>query len=395
MKKKGLIGLISTLSLAGVTAVASVGIGLANHKNAGDNSDDTSKSYTVTYVMYDGEGNRSEKIGADRYLTEPSASRSGYEFLGWCTDEQCTNFFDFSATPITSDITLYAKWGVKYTVTFDTCGGSRVEPELVAEGSKLSRPSIPGKAEYGFVGWYTDAEYSEIYDFNQSVLTNVTLYAKWLQLDELYQFTSVGYNQYEISKFLLGESNISELSIPSTYRGGVVNKIGNSAFSSCSNLISITIPSTVTSVGHGAFYSCTSLTTIEIPYSVTSVGVGVFTFCSNLTSITIPDGVTTLGSGLFANCSNLTSITIPSSITNIQAGVFHSSGITSIIIPNGTTVTGNAFTSCSNLATIYLESDSIPSDWAENWKDSCDAQVLLYGTDWEYDENHNPVEIIK
>ena len=67
-------------------------------------------------------------------------------------------------------------------------------------------------------------------------------------------------------------------------------KIGNSAFSGCTSLIQITIPSSVTSIGNGAFSGCSSLTqiTFEIPSSVTSIGNYAFYRCSSLTQIIIP-----------------------------------------------------------------------------------------------------------
>ena len=63
--------------------------------------------------------------------------------------------------------------------------------------------------------------------------------------------------------------------------------IGNSAFSGCTNLTSVTIPNSVTSIGGGAFRECTGLTSVTIPNSVTSIVFGAFRYCSGLTSIVI------------------------------------------------------------------------------------------------------------
>ncbi len=52
-----------------------------------------------------------------------------------------------------------------------------------------------------------------------------------------------------------------------------------------SNIVSITIPDSVTSIGGRAFYNCSSLTSITIPDSVTSIGEYVFNGCSNLNEI--------------------------------------------------------------------------------------------------------------
>lgn len=76
---------------------------------------------------------------------------------------------------------------------------------------------------------------------------------------------------------------------------GNATAIGDSAFSYCSGLTSVTIPGSVTSIGSRAFEDCFGLTSVTIPNSVTSIGVGAFRPCTSLTSITIPDSMTSIG----------------------------------------------------------------------------------------------------
>lgn len=98
-------------------------------------------------------------------------------------------------------------------------------------------------------------------------------------------------------------SSLKNIRIPSS-----VTRIGSWAFSGCSSLTSITIPSSVTSIKEGAFYNCENLTVVNIPNSVTSIDKNTFAYCSSLTSVTIPSSVTSIGGSAFSGCSNLTRV---------------------------------------------------------------------------------------
>ena len=111
------------------------------------------------------------------------------------------------------------------------------------------------------------------------------------------------------------------------------DKLGNYAFEGCSELTSLTIPSSVTSIGWGAFEGCSGLTSLTIPSSVTEIGYHAFYGCSGLTSLTIPSGVTSIGNYAFYGCSGLTSLIIPSGVTSIGKWAFRGcSGLTSIYV---------------------------------------------------------------
>lgn len=107
-------------------------------------------------------------------------TNDGYSFAGWYTDVKCTTAYDFNL-PVNTDITLYAKWLAKYTVSFDTDGGSTVESQTVVTGNKATKPAVnPTKKGYNFVGWYTDNTYTTEFDFENTIITdNTTIYAKF------------------------------------------------------------------------------------------------------------------------------------------------------------------------------------------------------------------------
>jgi len=101
-----------------------------------------------------------------------------------------------------------------------------------------------------------------------------------------------------------------------------LSSIASSAFSECTKLTSISIPSSVTSIENGAFYRCTGLISVTIPSSVTSIENSAFRRCTALTSIIIPNSVTVIKTTAFYECTKLTNITIPSSVTEIGNTAF-------------------------------------------------------------------------
>ncbi len=84
-----------------------------------------------------------------------------------------------------------------------------------------------------------------------------------------------------------------------------VTSIGDSAFSCCPSLETVTIGNNVTSIGGFAFFYCTSLTSMIIPDSVTSIGDWAFFGCASLISIIIPDSVASIDENAFMGCKNL------------------------------------------------------------------------------------------
>ncbi|MDL2222143.1 InlB B-repeat-containing protein, partial [Parabacteroides sp. OttesenSCG-928-N08] len=68
---------------------------------------------------------------------------------------------------------------VLYLVTFDTDGGSHVRSRYV-EADDLQSPAAPTKDNYAFSGWYIDSECTTLWDFNDPVTQDMTLYAKWM-----------------------------------------------------------------------------------------------------------------------------------------------------------------------------------------------------------------------
>lgn len=109
-----------------------------------------------------------------------SPSEYGYNFEGWYTDANGNNPFDFD-TPITTDITLFAKWTPKsYKVTFKTDKDTPYHEQNVAYKNFATKPSAPGKPGYIFDGWYEDEDcHDDKFNFGTAITRDITLYAKW------------------------------------------------------------------------------------------------------------------------------------------------------------------------------------------------------------------------
>ena len=89
-----------------------------------------------------------------------------------------------------------------------------------------------------------------------------------------------------------------------------ITAVGDSAFSFCHSLTSVTLPDSVTTIGDFAFSSCDSLTGITLPDGVTSIGNSAFYSCGSLTSAVIPDGVTSIGKDAFDDCADNLALTV-------------------------------------------------------------------------------------
>ena len=318
----------------------------------------------------------------------------------------------------------------KFTVTFNSNGGSHIESRIVEEGKTIYKPSNPEKQGYVFDAWYFD---DQKWDFkNQKVTQDITLVAKWFlqPADGIIYMLNDDYSAYYVDDYL-GTS--TEVTISSTYRGLPVNEIGSWAFSD-TNIRNINLPDSIISIGDCAFQGCDYLTTIDLPNNLLEIVGGAFQNCDRLQSLLIPKSVTKLSPFLTARCRNLTSlaveegniyydsrnncnaiietktneiidgcrntiipygvstigigafegknlqkmISIPNSIVKIGSLAFADNAFFNIIIPSSVTEMGTSvFENCLNL-TIYCEISSRPDGWSKTWNSSHNQVIWNY-----------------
>lgn len=142
-------------------------------------------------------------------------------------------------------------------------------------------------------------------------------YADKVQIGDLYYNVGDPELTAEVTQSDDNYSGLTEINIPASvsYDNNqyLVVGIGERAFSNCSSLLSVTIPSSVTSIGPYTFSNCSGLTTIEIPSSVASIDKYAFRACSGLTSITCrAANVPLMGANVFTDVDKSIPVYVPS-----------------------------------------------------------------------------------
>lgn len=136
--------------------------------------------YTVTFESNGGGDIEPQFIyGGQKAIRPRNPNKGSQGFFNWYSNAALTKRYYFSS-PLTADITLYAKWDeTRYTVTFNSRGGNPVGSEYVGEGGTSSGP-VTTRTGYVFNGWYSDADLTAAWNTeNDPVTGNMTLYAKW------------------------------------------------------------------------------------------------------------------------------------------------------------------------------------------------------------------------
>ncbi len=159
-------------------------------------NDDVTR-FTVTFDAVGGSPiPENQTVEAGGTVTAPATNpaKSGYVFMSWCLNgvETAYNF----NTPVTNNITLYAKWKEEATVeywqvTWNLNGGTWPSSgdnhaSQVVKGGTLSEPNAPVKSNYTLEGWYKESDLTNkvSFPYDVSAITDhFTLYAKWATVE--------------------------------------------------------------------------------------------------------------------------------------------------------------------------------------------------------------------
>lgn len=146
------------------------------------------ETFTVSFYTDGGTKIESQTVEEGERVSRPSnPTKDGYIFDNWYIGN---DIYDFTLK-VTKNITLSAKWvkdntseeedneeviAEKYTVTFNSNGGSVIESVVVEKGQTVNKPTNPTRKNYEFVSWQLNGK---DYDFSKEVTSDITLIAKW------------------------------------------------------------------------------------------------------------------------------------------------------------------------------------------------------------------------
>lgn len=158
---------IESISSSEYSIKSSSGYYIGQTSNANGLASNTSTKYENT-LSVDSSGNASIKVSSGPTLKYNSAS-----------DQMRFRYYKSGQKAIQ----LYKKVIVteeNVNVTFETNGGSKVEPKELASGSVINQEDIStSKDGYTLVGWYSDESLTSAWNFENAVYEDMTLYAKW------------------------------------------------------------------------------------------------------------------------------------------------------------------------------------------------------------------------
>ena len=141
------------------------------------------RSSVVFDANFESGANTTVKVNIGEKVTStPTPTRTGYTFDDWYFDAACTAKYDFTASAVESDITVYAGWTANpLTITYNYNYSGAPAPTVI--NSKydeiVAEPQEPVRAGDTFLGWFTDAAATKDYIFGEKLTDNLTLYAGW------------------------------------------------------------------------------------------------------------------------------------------------------------------------------------------------------------------------
>lgn len=151
----------------------------------GENYPHANEKHTVTFDAQGGdlpkEFKKEQTVSYGDVLELPIPTRENFTFLGWFTGDTVNDGQFTNVSPVTKDITLYARWQAKtkYRITFDTQNGDPMQPAEYFAGQTVEKLPDPTRTDYDFVGWYYDEAFERPVEYPLTITGNLFVYAQW------------------------------------------------------------------------------------------------------------------------------------------------------------------------------------------------------------------------
>ena len=350
--------------------------------------------YTITFYADGVVVDTIETAGNETLVLPAAPNKDDHSFEGWFFDsgtwQNELTETTYADKPLTEDVGVYAYYKKtedpdpeppqKYTVQFDTDGGTAVGDMTV---SVIYTSPVTTRKGYTFDGWYTEAAFVKRVTFPYKVTKAQTLYAKWTKNGPEEIVFSVDSNGVLTSVSGLTASNTTVV-IPSEVGGITVREIGTGVFKDNRNIVSLTIPDSVTTLQNRICSGCTALREVYLPSGLTVIPDETFDGCSSLSTVHFPDTLEQIRSDAFCGTA-LTEFIAPDSLTEIWSYAFKDcSGLVKVDLKNVSSVSGGAFQSCTALRSVRL-SDKL-TELPDHLFDGCTSLA-------EIDMPDNPIAV--
>lgn len=159
----------------------------------------------------------------------------------------------------------------------------------------------------------------------------------------------------------MGAKNVISVKLPSN-----LTSIPSMSFQMCEQLKEIVIPASVSTLESYAFSSCDNLTSVEFAgEGIATIGDNCFEGCKTLKKVTIPNGVTSIGKYAFFECSSLSDVELSATVNSIAKFAFGNTAITEITFPEEiefTTMDTSAFGTNAYTTVVYI----VKGSWCDN-----------------------------
>lgn len=110
---------------------------------------------------------------------KPISKDDDYYFIGWYTSATGGTEVEEGQTVKANINALYARWETKFSVTFNSNGGTPVAQKKYERNATYGNLPTPTQSGFTFGGWYTESTFTNKVTSSSIVDSNKTLYAKW------------------------------------------------------------------------------------------------------------------------------------------------------------------------------------------------------------------------